>query len=170
MIEIKKSDKIYEDIEFLDYDYNYIKKGYLIYEDADIFSVEHPKGEEASCASGKIKKLNDYEFDHNIPTDNGSSGCPIILLTNNIKLIQVIGVHKEADYLRKINIGTFIGEILNENSFNQLNDKNYIIAEVNIEEKDVNKDIRIINSYDECIRLFPDSPKFIKDDRFKNEK
>ena len=41
IIEIKKSDEIYEDIIFLDYDYNY-KKGYIIYKDADIFSIEHP--------------------------------------------------------------------------------------------------------------------------------
>ena len=48
----------------------------------------------------KIKILNimdDYEFKHNIPTDSGSSGCPIILLNNNINLCQVIGIHKEAD-------------------------------------------------------------------------
>ena len=168
MIEIKKSDEIYEDIEFLNYDYNYIKQGYLNYEDADIFSIEHPLGGDASCASGKIEKINDYEFDHSIPTEKGSSGCPIILLTNNIKLIQVIGIHKEGDYANKVNIGTFIGEILNEESLNNLND-NYIIAEINIEEKDVNKNIRIINSYDECMRLFPDSPKFRKDDRYRNE-
>ncbi len=85
MIEIKKSDKIYEDIEFLDYDYYYIKKGYIIYEDADIFSVDHPKGEETYCSIGKIKKLNDFEFDHNISIYNRTSGCPIILLTNDIK-------------------------------------------------------------------------------------
>ena len=36
IIEIKKSDEIYEDIIFLDYDFNY-KKGYIIYKDADIF-------------------------------------------------------------------------------------------------------------------------------------
>ena len=33
IIEIKESDEIYKDIEFLDYDYNYIKNGYAMYED-----------------------------------------------------------------------------------------------------------------------------------------
>ena len=33
-----------------------------------------------------------------------------------------------------------------------LNENNYIIAEINIEENDLNKNIRIINSYDECLR------------------
>ena len=167
MIQIKESDEIYEDIEFLNYDYNYIKHGYSIYEDADIFSLHHPNGNDASCASGKIKGINDYEFEHDVSTDNGSSGCPIILLTNNINLIQVIGIHKKADFSKKINIGTFLGEILNENS---LINNNYIIAELNIEKEDVNKDIRIINSYDECIRKFPDNPKFMRDGKYKNEK
>ena len=130
IIEIKESDEIYEDI--------------------DIFSLHHPNGNDASCASGIIKGRNDYEFEHDVSTDNGSSGCPIILL-NNINLIQVIGIHKKEDASKKINIGTFLGEILNENS---LINNNYIIAELNIENKDVNKDIRIINSYIECIRKF----------------
>ena len=57
----------------------------------------------------------EYEFDHNIATDKGSSGCPIILLNNNINLIQVIGIHKEGDKINKINGGTFLGEIFNKN-------------------------------------------------------
>ena len=95
MIEIKESDEIYNDIEFLDYDLNYTKNGYSIYKDIDVFSVEHANGKDASFASGRIINIYECEFDHNIPTDNGSSGCPIILLNDNINLIQVIGIHKE---------------------------------------------------------------------------
>ena len=165
MIELKEWDEIYNDIEFLNYDYNYIKYGYSIYEKAYIFSVGHPCGDDAACDSGMIKRIDEYEFEHDISTDKGSSGCPIILLTNNINLIQVIGIHKEADFSKQINIGTFLGEILKEQLLN-----NYIIAEINIEEKDVNKDIRIINSLDECLRKFPENPKFTRDDKYKNEK
>ena len=165
MIEIKESDEIYKRVEFLNYDYNCNKYGYSIYKDAYVFSVGHPGGNDAASDSGMIKGINDYEFEHTVSTDSGSSGCPIILLTNNINLIQVIGIHKEADLSNDVNIGTFLGEILNENLL-----KNYIIAVLNIEEKDVNKDIRIINSYDECIRKFSYNPKFIRDDKLKNEK
>ena len=125
MIEIKESDETYKYIEFLDYDCNYMKKGYLIYKDADVFSVGHPYGNDASCSSGKIININDYEFEHNISTDIGSSGCPIILLNNNINFIQVIGIHKEGNYFKKVNGGTFIGEILNEVSLNNLNNFSY---------------------------------------------
>ena len=165
MIEIKESDKITKNIEFLNFDYNCIKYGYSIYEKAYIFSVQHPCGDDAACDSGIIKTIDEYEFEHDVSTDKGSSGCPIILLTNNINLIQVIGIHKAADLSKQINIGTFLGEILNEKLLN-----NYIIAEINIEEKDVNKDIRIINSLDECLRKFPENPKFSRDDKDRNEK
>ena len=87
-------------------------------------------------------EIHKNEFDHNISTDKGSSGCPIILLNNNINLIQVIGIHKEGDKKHNINGGTFIGEIFNkdlnkENSSKTIN--NYIIAEINIKEEDINK-------------------------------
>ena len=51
---------------------------------------------------------------HKIPTEKGSSGCPIILLNNNYNLIQVIGIHKNGNYKKGINGGTFIGEIIKE--------------------------------------------------------
>ena len=92
--EIKESDEIYNNIEYLNLDLNYLNKGYSIYKDADIFSIEHPGGDDASCASGIIKDIYNNEFKHDIPTDNGSSGCPILLLNNNINLIGVIGIHK----------------------------------------------------------------------------
>ena len=72
MIEIKKTDEIYNDIIFLDYDYNGIHKGYSIYKEVDVFSIEHPNGKDASCASGIIVNTFEYEFDHNIATDKGS--------------------------------------------------------------------------------------------------
>ena len=162
IIEIKESDEIYKDIEFLIYDLNCIKTRYPLYKDADVFSIEHPYGDDAACASGKIINIYEYEFDHNISTDKGSSGCPIILLNNNINMIQVIGIHKEGDYLKKLDGGTFIGEIFNE----ELNkDNNYIISEIDIKEE--NKEIRIINSYEECLRRNVDD--LIKDDIYKNE-
>ena len=48
--------------------------------------------------------------------------------------------------------------------------ENYIIAEINISEEDINKDIRIINSYEERIRHYNIRP--IKDEanKYENEK
>ena len=153
IIEIKETDDIYNDVEYLNYDKNFINGGYSIYKDADVFSIEHPGGDDASCASGKIKDIYDNEFQHDIPTDKGSSGCPILLLNNNINLIGVIGIHKEGINTenKKINCGTFIGDILNKEIDIELNNNknNYIISEIYIKDEDINKKIRIINSYEE---------------------
>ena len=67
MVEIKKNDSIYNNIEFLNYDLNY-KRGYEIYEDAIIITIQHPFGENAEVSSGRIVKVNENEFDHNITT------------------------------------------------------------------------------------------------------
>ena len=110
IIEIKNTDEIYNDIEFLDYD-NKKREEYIKYENEYVFSIEHPLGGNAACASGKIINVYEYEFEHNVGTDNGSSGCPIILLNDNNNLIKVIGIHKLADEETNLNCGTFIGEI-----------------------------------------------------------
>jgi len=116
IMEIKEEDNIYKDIKFLDYDTNYNKEGeYNNYEKIDVFTLQHPLGNDVSCASGKISEIiNDYEFSHNISTEKGSSGCPIIKLDNNINLILVIGIHKASDSKKEINYGTFIGGIIDE--------------------------------------------------------
>ena len=160
VIEIKDIDDIYKDIEFLDYDRNYITKRYEIYKNLDIFSIQKPLEDDATCASGQIVDINGFEFDHTIPTERDSSGCPIIILNNNINLIQVLGVQKNIDNKKGINVGIFIGEIINqliddpskkEIIKNELkeNDKkinnNYIIGEIYITKDDIDKDIRILN-------------------------
>ena len=170
MIEIKESDEIYNEVEYLNYDKNFIDSGYLIYKEADIFSVEHPGGDDASCASGKIIDIYNNEFEHDIGTENGSSGCPILLLNNNINLIRVIGIHFIGEILNKE-----LNKKLNNNLNKELNEKindnknNYIIAEIDIKDKDINKNIRIINSYEEYLRNGKDKDKILEDTKFNNE-
>ena len=150
-----------KDIDFLDYDLNYIK-GYLIYNGLDIFSLEHPFGKNAVCASGIIKEICDYEFYHNISTDNGSSGCPIILLNNNINSLQVIGIHKCADYNKQLNCGTFIGEIIKEinyelkdnldNNYNEIIENN---SKLEIKDNDLKE--KISDNKNELIQIGPNN-------------
>ena len=147
-IYIKDLFDTFKDIEFLDYDLNYIK-GYSIYKNIDVFSLENPYGKNTVCASGIIKDIVGYEFYHDISTDNGSSGCPIILLNNNLNSLQVIGIHKYADYYKKLNCGTFIGEIINElkyeikdilnNNFNEIKEINPKINEKDIPNEKLNE-------------------------------
>jgi len=141
-IEIDDKDKIYNDIIFLNYDSNYIKNGYKIYKNVDIFSIEHPLGDNAVCASGRIINIDEFEFDHNISTDNGSSGCPIMLLNNSINLIQVIGIHKNSDIETNLNGGTFIGEIFINNN-KMLNNNNKMLNNNN---KMLNNNNKMLNN------------------------
>ena len=76
--------------------------------------------------------------------------------------MMVIGIHKYS-LSNKVNGGTFIGEIINEinNDLNlnkpiniiKNNNYNYINGEIYIKDEDINKKIRIINSYEEAIRI-----------------
>ena len=59
IIEIKESDEIYNEVEYLNYDLNFMNGGYSIYKNADVFTIEFPGGEDSSCASGKIKDIYD---------------------------------------------------------------------------------------------------------------
>ena len=114
IIEIKDSDKITRDIDFLEYDSDYIK-GYKQYENMDIFSLFYARVETKNnilTSSGKIKELDEFEFEHNIKTYMGSAGCPIILFDS----LKVVGVHKHSDKEDPtIKYATFLGEILKKN-------------------------------------------------------
>ena len=140
IIEINNSDVIYDDIEFLNYDSNYKQNGYLIYKNVNVFTIQHPFGDSAAIASGVIVDVHNYEFLHNISTEHGSSGCPIILLNNNSNLIQVIGIHKCASYEKRLNGGTFIGEIIDQVNNNQ------ILKRMNQKEKINDEDNKYYNS------------------------
>ena len=132
-IEIKETDDIYKDIDFLDYELNY-QKGYEIYKNATIFTLE-----KESLASGKVIEINNDkdEFTHNIFTDKGTVGCPIILGEYNINIIKVIGVHIGDYKNKKFNYATFIGPIINE--------KNELLIKNANEPKTIDSNKNIIN-------------------------
>ena len=156
IIEIKHNDEIYNDILFLDYDSNY-NKGYKnIYKNARIFLIEG----NTEFKSGRIINVNGFEFDHNISTEEGAYGSPIMLYNKNMNLIKVIGIHKKSDHDKKLNSGTFIGEIIK----NEILNNNYIISEIVIkDDENVNKDIRIINSYEEYMREYCPSSEIMRE-------
>ena len=59
-------------------------------------------------------------------------------------------------------------DLINVNNINkELNVGNYIIAEINVKDEDINKDIKILNSYEEFLRTNPG--KLIVCNDFKNE-
>lgn len=127
-IEILSTDKFINNIQFLYCDLNYID-GYYQYENQDIYILQHPDGNPVNFSTGHLTKLIEketeqnefeiYEFEHELYTQKGSSGSPIILVYNN----RVIGVHRGSFRNKEINIGIFIGELINE--LNDLIEKEY---------------------------------------------
>ena len=125
--EIRESDNLFNDIECLNYDKNYIKAGYEIYKGKNIFSIQYPGAKEAESASGKILNIHNKEFYHNMSTSSGSAGCPVILLDNNIDRIKVIGVHIGTSKSKKLGIGIFIGDIIHDLLNSTIKKNNFFI-------------------------------------------
>ena len=167
-IRINNSDEFINDIGYLDYDLNYIK-GYSQYIDNDIFLFGYQNGLNSSAESGTIKKINNFEFFHDINTDFGSSGSPIILFNT----LKVIGIHKQGDLDENLNVGTFIDTIFKEID-NIKTSKIYTMNEVNIINQEFVIDIQISDEY-MCIinyKLFKKNFKdlgFLIEIPFKNK-
>ena len=138
-IEINENDEFINYIDFLDYDLNYIN-GCDQYKDLEVYALGYPKGLDSIAESGVIKKIDNFEFYHDINTEGGSSGSPIILFNIN----KVVGIHKQADMIKQLNVGTFINII-----FEKINDKkaNSKDIEREINDKNIILDIEILEKY-----------------------
>ena len=146
IIELKEEDKIKEYLE-LD-DKLFKEKENILYEGQSIYIIQYPKGMEACVSYGILNKINKYNIIHKCSTDNGSSGSPILNLKNN----KVIGIHKGTpDYTKDFNYGTLLKYPLND-FINQNKTKNIIIGEIYIDEYHINKNIQIINSFENVKR------------------
>ena len=163
VIEIKDSDGIIEEVEFLDFDLNFKNEKYQ-YKYLDIFSLEFNNEKNINIINGKITKIQEFEFEHNIPFKHDSSGNPIMILSDS-NFLNVIGIHKMNDNGKNLNYGIFIEDIYNDiindltlknnndkkvrdNNMIDVQNKNFIIAEINIEKNNINKNVRIINLYE----------------------
>jgi V8-like Glu-specific endopeptidase len=80
------------------------------YKDQGIMMVQYPNLEEASFDKGKINSIeNNYQIFHSISTKGGSSGSPIILISDNLK---IIGIH--CGKSETLNRGTYMKVILED--------------------------------------------------------
>ena len=166
LIEIVKDDNIPEN-KYLIADLNY-EYGYNRYDNNNFYLAGYPKNFDERClSSGKITKINDFIFEHQLDTREGSSGSPICNKNGD-----VIGIHTSGNKEEEINYGIFIGKIMdtlkNELPMNgKSNIINIIVGEIYISDNDINKEIRIINSYEQWEREHPNNKVILKN---KNEK
>ncbi len=80
------------------------------YKNQEIMMVQYPNLEEASFDKGKVNSIeNNYQIFHSISTKGGSSGSPIILISDNLK---IIGIH--CGKSETLNRGTYMKVILED--------------------------------------------------------
>ena len=131
---------------YLEIDSNIFKKdSFLTYQNEPIYILHYPNieiGRPCISYGNGIEKINEYNIKHKCYISYGSSGGPILSSLTN----KVIGIHK--GYINKeYNIGIFLSFL--KSSLDGIIENNFIIAEIYIKDGDINKDIRIINSFEE---------------------
>jgi len=111
IIEILSEDEIPED-KYLLPDMNYIN-GYDQYIKTEIYTAGYPSVDtytgEKHFSAGMIKavKSDKGKFIHDCPTKAGSSGSPLLNINQ-----QVIGIHYGCNDKETVNLGVFIGRII----------------------------------------------------------
>lgn len=102
------------------------------------YIIQYSSGDKVGVSYGVIDKIDEHKIEHCCNTESGSSGSPIINLTNN----EIIGIHIGGIKSNEINLGTllkypikgFIEKIYSGN-FNKFIKKNINISNVNHEIK-----------------------------------
>ena len=118
-IEILYEDKI---SDYFKIDTNIKKNPNEIYNN-DLFAISQcPEGTDVSLSEGKIEEFkSDGVIWHNISTDKGSSGGPLILSKN----LSVVGIHR-GELKNELNKAIFINNVLDD-----INQKSSLKSNIN---------------------------------------
>ena len=78
----------------------------------ELFAIyQCPEGNDVSLSEGKIEEFkSDGVIWHNISTDKGSSGGPLILSKN----LNVVGIHRGGNSTKELNNAIFIKNVLDD--------------------------------------------------------
>ena len=101
IIELKENDGIKNYLELDDNLFKEETKAY--YKDISIYTLHYPYGNKASVSYGLSTGIDNHEIKHICSTEHGSSGSPILNLSNN----KVIGIHKQGSKKFNFNVGTW---------------------------------------------------------------
>ena len=160
MIELKESDNINH---FLELDDNLFKNEIkAFYKDISIYVIQYPLGNNATVSYGLSNGINNFEINHTCSTEHGSSGSPILNLSNN----KVIGIHKQSAKRFNYNIGTCLQFPLND-FFGKDEININIIKKENEENNKIDNDIlnkyeKIRNEFNRIISIMSDIIPYLK--------
>ena len=131
-IEIFDSDNIEDFFEIENYKINN-------YDNDDIAIIQYSNDRKRKIKTGNIYKIeNNYEIFHNINTEKGCFGSPIILLLRDYK---IIGMHKTYSRKKKKNLGINI-----KNMIDFIKISSIIGCEFDIKKENLNNEVQILNS------------------------
>lgn len=77
-----------------------------------VFIIQHPKGQPQQISAGRFARLGARPFNllHSAPTEPGTSGAPVLNVTN----WRVVAVHDGEDEQADLRVATLIGPILDD--------------------------------------------------------
>ena len=170
IFEINDFDK---NIIYLELDDEIFDQNFNIYNES-LYIIQYPQygnEQKAAVSHGLLKKIDGFEIMHKCSTSKGSSGSPLIKLSNK----KVIGIHKESiskyDYkykkgtLLKYPINEYLNKLKQKNEFNQISNKNEIKLIANITKEDVNKDFHFLGNINQ--NYFEDDRNYIEQNYLK---
>ena len=102
-IEIKDDDGINN---YLELDTEFQSKGTIINNTESIYILHYPNGKKVAVSYGIFQNVEENDFLHLCSTEPGSSGGPILKLSDS----KLIGIHKQANKKEENNIGFFLNE------------------------------------------------------------
>ena len=163
MVEIKENDNINN---YLELDDNLVKnETQAYYKDISIYTLHYPLGNKASVSYGLSSDIDNYEIKHLCSTEHGSSGSPILNLSNN----KVIGIHKQGSKIFNFNLGTCLKfpliDFYRKNMEKKANLKN---LNFNINNHSSNENISNVTTNLALRDLFIDMKKILKPGRMAN--
>ena len=147
IIKLKEEDEINN---YLELDQNLFNEGSEIsYENTSIYILHYTNGNKVSVSYGYglEKDANgDFDFMHKCHTEFGSSGGPILNLSNN----KVIGIHKGtirgAENNIIYNISSLLKFPLMKLNEKKINKENEIKLKIKINKEDINKNIYFLDN------------------------
>ena len=136
IIELKgEKDKIKN---YMKIDEKYLNNDSNIIYEKSIYIIQYSSGDKIGVSFGVIDKIDEHKIEHCCNTESGSSGSPIINLTNN----EIIGIHIGGKKSNEINFGTLLKypikgfiEKIHCGNFNKFIKKNINISNINHEIK-----------------------------------
>lgn len=100
-----------DDIESLILDPDIFEtNGKTLFRNKTIYNISYPNGNKSFVSYGLLKDFDDFKIKHFCSTEKGSSGSPIINLSNN----KVIGIHTAGSTRFDFNYGTFLKYAIKE--------------------------------------------------------